>query len=483
MKQANAKNTPQEKRRLSHPHSTPAKRKKSANRKSNRPSTQALLDLARKEIEVINSEYFISTLGGNPLICHETKDDYGRDSLTYLREPGFKLLFKNRGYSIPDYKGNQHWRGIADMWLLDKWRREYKKGIIFSPHKDMGPEFYNLWRGFGVTPLPGEPVPFLEFIHDVICNARTDHYKYLIAWMADIVQNPDPNKKPGVALALRGIKGTGKTFFSEKFGKLFGQHFQIIESSEQLTGRFNIWAQDCVLLLADEIGWAGDRHDVGRLQSLITNPIISIEPKGVNRFQAPNFVHVIMCGNDARVVPASTNERRYFVLDISEHNQNDHSYFRGLAEYMDSEGSGKLLGYLQKYNLKEMELRRVPMTDALEDNIDMGMTTIQLFWKGHIEREKLPHPDSLNLSLPWNDDPPQPLEKSSIYSFYLEGEAKHRRRPVPNETFWVETKRMFKLSKDTQPRDGDKRIRCILLPKLSEARRLFDRSRNPMGRG
>jgi hypothetical protein len=442
-----------------------------------------LMDKLNPTIDDINTEYFIAPRGGVTFICHETTDEEGKATLVYLTEASFKLALKNKGQFFSTPRGNL-WRGIGDLWLQSQspQRREYK-GVIFSPQKDLGKDYYNLWTGFSVTPLPGEPTPFLEFIHFTICNKNDDYYNYLLSWMADVVQNLDPKKKPGVALALRGTKGVGKTFFSENFGRLFGRHFRLIESSEQLIGRFNTWAQDCILLLADEIGWAGDRHSVGRLQSLITDPTISIEPKGVDRFHAPNFVHVIMCGNDARAVPASTDERRYFLLDVSDIHQNDHPYFQKLADYMDQKGAGELLNYLQKYDLKGRELRKVPLTDALTENIDLGMTTVQLFWKDHIEREQLPHLDPFNPSIPWTDNLPPLLDKGSIHSLYEDEEQRHRRRPATRELFWAETKRMLKLPKiDPQPR-STKQKRCVQLPPISEAQRLFEKSRNPMKGG
>ena len=75
-------------------------------RKSKSPSKKEAYRAANKQISEINSEYFVASLGGNPAICHEEKDQDGRRILTYLKESGFRLLLRNRGQSIPDGKGN-----------------------------------------------------------------------------------------------------------------------------------------------------------------------------------------------------------------------------------------------------------------------------------------------------------------------------------------------------------------------------------------
>ena len=44
-----------------------------------------------------------------------------------------------------------------------------------------------------------------------------------MSWMARAIQQP---WRPGeVAVVLRGEKGTGKTFFADHLGELFGEHY------------------------------------------------------------------------------------------------------------------------------------------------------------------------------------------------------------------------------------------------------------------
>ena len=43
-----------------------------------------------------------------------------------------------------------------------------------------------------------------------------------------------------------------------------------------------------------------------------------IEPKGIDSFQMPNRLKILMASNNDWVVPATADERRYFVLDVSD---------------------------------------------------------------------------------------------------------------------------------------------------------------------
>ena len=97
--------------------------------------------------------------------------------------------------------------------------------------------------------------------------------------MARAVQEP---WKPGeVAVVLRGEKGTGKTFFADHFGELFGEHYVQMSSSHHLVGHFNAHMETAIVVFADEAYWAGDKQGEGTLKTLITGNAIRIERKGV----------------------------------------------------------------------------------------------------------------------------------------------------------------------------------------------------------
>ena len=70
-------------------------------------------------------------------------------------------------------------------------------------------------------------------------------------------------------------------------------------------------------LFADEAYWAGDKKAESVLKGLITEPTLLIEQKGIDAVQWPNRLHVLMAANADWVVPASYDERRFAVFDVS----------------------------------------------------------------------------------------------------------------------------------------------------------------------
>ena len=127
---------------------------------------------------------------------------------------------------------------------------------------------------------------------------------------------------------LRGLKGTGKGTLGQILHRLFRHHAMQISNPAHFTGRFNGHLVDVLFLFVDEAFWAGDKAGEGTLKALVTEPTIPIEPKFVNLFQTPNRLKILMASNADWVVPATADERRYFVLDVSDMPQRgDRGYF------------------------------------------------------------------------------------------------------------------------------------------------------------
>jgi hypothetical protein len=119
------------------------------------------------------------------------------------------------------------------VWITRPSRRHYAR-VVFDPC-DTAPAHYNLWRGFSVQPDPGKSCEkFLAHIRDNICSGNSEHFLWVIGFLAHMVQKPE--EKPGMSLVLRGAEGVGKGFFANTIGKLCLHHFVVISQATHLTG-------------------------------------------------------------------------------------------------------------------------------------------------------------------------------------------------------------------------------------------------------
>jgi hypothetical protein len=276
---------------------------------------------------------------------------------------------------------------VADAWFAHRDRREYR-GIIFLPGKPTPPGYYPLWRGWPLTPRPGDCHLYLQNIHENLCSKNAELYEYFLNWMALAVQRPW--ERPEVALVLRGNEGVGKGIFASNFGKLFGPHFKPLNNTRQLTGNFNAHLAEALLVYADEALWAGDKPNEGVLKALITEKTMPLEYKGRDIVLVDNHIHLIIATNDDWAVPAGPRARRFCVADVSEDHMQDGDYFGPIGREMDNGGPEALFHMLLNRNIEKFDPRKIPRTKALDDMKKLTMAgTPSEFWYSILERGTL----------------------------------------------------------------------------------------------
>ncbi len=311
----------------------------------------------------INRDYFFALDGRASFVFREDVDPRtGNRYLAHITPNAFRDLFGNQLVEFPNKAGDIKLTPAGHAWLKWRGRRQYQK-VVFAPGKTLPATIYNQWQGFAAEPIEGDCSKFLAFVREVICSDDTETFDYLIRWCARAVQ--DPSSPGQVAIVMRGAKGTGKTFFGAHFGELFGDHFVTMAHSQHLVGNFNAHLETAIVVLADEAFWAGDKQGEGALKTLITSDTIRIERKGIDSKNAPNHVHLIMASNSDWVVPASTDERRYCVLDVSNKRAQDHRYFEELEAEWQVGGREAFMHYLLHLDLTSFNVRRAPQSQAL----------------------------------------------------------------------------------------------------------------------
>jgi phage/plasmid primase-like uncharacterized protein len=329
-----------------------------------------------KEIEKLNVDYAIVLVSGKCLILRESINPVsGKPDLNFMSPTDFRTFFANKFAYDPVSKKSEN---LAEAWLTSPMRREYQ-GIVFKPGAANLPHFYNLWKGFAVEPKKGDWAPFMMHIYNVIAKKNEDRFKYILAWMARIVQDPGGDK-PGTCIALRGKQGIGKSFLWTMYGQVFGKHFIHITNQSQLVGRFNNILKDALFVFVDEGFWAGDRSAEGVLKGLITENYHVIEPKGKDPFQVENHINLAMASNNSWIVPAALEERRFFVVDVADTYMKDSGYFRGLANCLLNEGLQAMLYDLLEYDISSIDLRVFPRTEALFDQILSSLDSVGKYW-------------------------------------------------------------------------------------------------------
>jgi hypothetical protein len=287
-------------------------------------------------IAEFNPEYCVVNEDGKVWVF-QWRDDpiLERQVLDRISFADFKKMYQNRRIDV--VSGNKIVsKTAADLWLNHPARRQYLAGVIFDPYHPAPPGFINLWRGFAFPPAPGNWSDMHDHIKSVLCSGVQEHFEYLMNWAALMFQQP--GRQGEVAVVIRGTKGCGKGIFFQCLRKAWGQHGVYISNAKHLTGNFNAHLRDCVFLFADEAFFASDRQHEGILKGLVTDPVLPIEAKRQNLVLVANRLHIGMASNSDWVIPASHDERRYFMMNASDHRVGQFNYFK---KYRRADGRGR----------------------------------------------------------------------------------------------------------------------------------------------
>ena len=419
-------------------------------------------------LEKMNAEWSLVLIGSKVAMVREQPHAKEEDRVRVVQVDSFHRLYNNKPTQVMGADGKIKTVSWSKRWEGERHRRQYD-GIEFFPNPEgkAGTRGYlNLWQGFSYRPdaRAGSWSVLKDHMLTNICNEDTELFRWVFAWFAHMLQRP--RERPGTALVIRGLMGTGKSIMGEVMGSLIAPHFFQVDA-RYITGQFNAHMSACLLLQAEEAVWAGDKVAEGRLKGLITSKTQMIESKGVDPYRLDNFVRIMMTSNEDWVVPAGKDERRYCVLDCAPNAKENHGYFGEMMAELEEGGRQALLADLLAFDLNTVNLRQIPRTGALLQQKLRSLDSVDQFVFDRLYEGTILRADDT-----WN--PTACVVKQFLHEEYLTSADKVgiKRRANLNEF----SKSLIKLIpeiKDTRPRSGDRK-RAYVFPDLQTCRRSFE---------
>jgi len=420
-------------------------------------------------VESLNKTYAIVTVGGKIKILREKDDgDAINGHYDLLGKEDYRTLLQNETIQISDARGNPKKISVADIWLAHEARRTYANGMGLFPDGNVPNGWYNTWNGFSIEPREGKCDLFLKHIKEVICSGDENHYNWLIDWCADAVQ--DPANPKGTAVVMRGEEGAGKGTLANVIGELFGSHYRHLIDDSHLLSNFNAHMIDALFVFADEITWGGNVKSSGKLKGMVTEKHLVGERKGVDAVGYRNMIHMMIASNSDWVIPAGTNSRRWFMLDVSAHKIGDKDYFDAISDELDNGGREAFLFYLLNHKI-ENNLRVAPKTEALMEQRmrSSANDTVLQWWSNRvavgvleIPDEKEFDPDDAAMGWPVN------VTKPNLYGDYKNWCKEDNRPSLSLSVFYVEVKKIGIRIQRIRYKGGDRKP-VYLIPQLDQA--------------
>src|SRR5262249_115712 len=237
----------------------------------------------------------------------------------------------------------------------------------------------NLWTGWGVEPKEGDWSLLRRHIREVLADLNEPVYQYIINWIAWSAQNP--SQQAEIAVVFIGDRGAGKGTIRHALCKIFGkQHSLHLSSPEHLTGRFNAHLRQCCFLFADEAYGPKDKSAEGVLKRFITEDTLTIEQKGRDPIEVPNFLHVMMASNNDWLLPAGEHERRFVVQKVSNVHRQEKEWFDPLYKQMREGGYEAMLFDLLARKLSDWHPRDIVRTAALAEQQMESLSPLDAWW-------------------------------------------------------------------------------------------------------
>ena len=338
----------------------------------------------------LDEEHPVVLVSGSEVRVGNKVDEIdGDESYRFMTWGNFQLFCSNLQPAWITTDGNDNENVALSTTSLDQFWKSYRhrktyNGLVYVPTPLMGGtsknvtrrngHYKNIFSGWPIEPKKGSWSYLDWHLRYTLCSGVEAHYEYLLDWFAHLFQKPA--EKPGVALVFKGDKGLGKSAIIERLVAALGSNGIVIDKTDHLTGNFNMHLMNKLLVVLEESYWSGNPASEGPLKHIITDKKMTFEPKGINSFQAESFCRVVLITNNDWAVPASEDERRYFIPTISraslEANKTTKYHPRGdffpfLFQEMDHGGLAAFLWDMAHRDISSSNVMRAPRTAELTD--------------------------------------------------------------------------------------------------------------------
>lgn len=228
--------------------------------------------------------------------------------------------------------------------------------------------WYNTYRASDVASELGDAGPFKDFVSFLVpSKVEREHLLRMIAWS---VRNP--GRKLRHALLLRSqAQGVGKSMLIDIWSKLLGEHNVRKTTTEEISGNFQGYIKETLLVVLEELNWGFGPTGYTRLKDLITSDVAVVNEKFLPTRHWPNLASLVVLTNVKNPMILEDHDRRFFYID-SPATPRTSEYYSEFASWWEGH-LGIIRGYLDEIDLSSFNpYAPPPMTDAKRELIASG---------------------------------------------------------------------------------------------------------------
>lgn len=249
---------------------------------------------------------------------------------------------------------------------------------------------YNLFKGIQAVKVKEINKDLIDkFFHHlffIICDENVEASHFLISWIRWIMLYPEIKSK--VFVFLFSDEGFGKSSLGNFLSEfVFGETASYICAGlDSLTGKFNKHLMGKLFCQIEELpSTSGDFHkQFDKMKTLITDPRMSCEPKGLDGFTINNHLNFLGCSNNKYSLRMSKTDTRYFVLEIKKKMDKDY-WTQYYSDFQNQNFADMLYSYFLKTSdddyVKFNGRPKIPCTDLKEELINFSLPCHEKFYK------------------------------------------------------------------------------------------------------
>ena len=261
--------------------------------------------------------------------------------------------------------------------------------MCYKPKNDILSHQFNTWtklKADNENPAGCDVKILLDFLKEIICNNSDEMYKYLISWLRRICKTPW--QKTQTVLLFHSKQGSGKGSFVNWMIKwLFGINNSAYASVNTITQKHNAILANKIFMGIDELPTVEKQfHNLfDTLKGIITDPYLTVEPKGIEPYTIDNLCNFIFMTNNKHSVKLEQSDRRYVVFEINEKRCEDFEYWSYAHKEIFTENMAntffRYLVSIEDDNKLVVDLRKIPSSKLREIMKEMSLTNVECFIK------------------------------------------------------------------------------------------------------